>query len=120
MIEEKYKKAKMLLLITKADDYSDSADCSGQTVLLDALASGLPIIASRKEYLKDYVKEGKDVYLVDFYDAYGIKKAINIMDSDNEKRLNMAKEARQTVQNRFSTEHMAEALSSVFEKTYER
>jgi len=115
-LSEKYKKAKIFLLITKADDYSDGADCSGQTVLLDALASGLPIIASRKEYLKDYVREGRDVYLVDFYDVYDIKKAINIMNSDNEKRLNMAKEARQTVQNRFSTERMAEGLSLIFKE----
>jgi len=116
-LKEKYKKAKMLLLITKEDNYSDGADCSGQTVLLDAMASGLPVIVSRKNYLIDYIEKDKEVHLVDFYDAQDIKEAVNTINND-EKRFEIAKNARKTVQNKLSTEHMAETLSFVFNKIY--
>ena len=48
-LHAKYREAELLLLLTK--DGTEGSDCSGQTVLLDAMASGLPVVVNRKPYL---------------------------------------------------------------------
>ncbi len=114
-LKEKYQKAKILLLITKDNNFLDGSDCSGQTVLLDAMASGLPIIASKKEYLKEYGKDKNDFLLVNFYDFDDIIKKINFL-KDLNKRNFIAKNARENVEKNFSTEKMANNLSIIFKK----
>ena len=103
----------MLLLITKEDNYLDGADCSGQTVLLDAMASGLPVIASHKSTISDYAKDTEDIILVDFYDTASIKDKINLL-KDKSLRENLARNARRKVEEELSTKQMARGLSDVF------
>lgn len=109
----KFGQAEMLLLTTHADNHSDGSDCSGQTVLLEAMANGLPVIASRKKYLGDYVTEGVDVLGVDCYDAQGIVKAVALM-RDGDTALRIAQHARLTVEHELSTEKMAGELARIF------
>lgn len=114
-LNKKYHEAKALLLLTHDDSYVDGADCSGQTVLLDSMANGLPVIVSRKKYLEDYVREGEDALFVDFYDAGDIVMAINVINNEKISR-NIAKAARSRVEKYFSTEAMAEKLSEIFKE----
>lgn len=114
----KYREANMLLLITHDDTYQDGSDCSGQTVLLDAMAIGLPVIASRKAYLADYVTDGKGVLFVDFYSPTDIIQRVREFQ-DSTLRRAFSEAARQVVEKRFSTERMAEGLSTVFFKINE-
>lgn len=109
----KYKEAKILLLITHSDKHLDGSDCSGQTVLLDAMASGLPVIASKKVYLQDYVIDKEDVLLTDCYSVRNILESISYLQ-DDQVRQKIAKSARGRIDTRFSTEKMAEGLSKVF------
>lgn len=109
-LRQKYIDAKMLLLITHPDGFQDGSDCSGQTVLLDAYASGIPVIATKKAYLSDYGLPEQDYMIVEPYDVSGIIKAI--MGIEN----SIARHAYTTVTERFSTEKMGEKLSSLFNK----
>lgn len=118
-LNKKYHEAKMLLLLTHDDSYLDGADCSGQTVLLDAMASGLPVIASRKKYLEDYARNEEEVLFVNFYDASNIAAAINVINNTNT-RQKLAVAARNRVEKEFSTEKMAEKLSAIFKKINEK
>lgn len=113
-VNKKYQQAKLLLLITHNDNFLDGSDCSGQTVLLDAMASGLPIIASRKKYLKDYVENNKEILMVNFYKAAEIKKRIEILNNDHELYLKIAKQSRKKAEDCFSTEKMAKNLAALF------
>jgi len=113
-VNKKYQKAKLLLLITHDDNFLDGSDCSGQTVLLDAMASGLPIIASRKKYLDDYVENNKEILTVDFYNAAKIKNKIETLNNDDELYLKIARQARKKAENNFSTKNMAKNLAAVF------
>lgn len=116
-LRDKYQTYKALLLITHSDEYGDGADCSGQTVLLDAMASGIPIIASKKEYLKDYVGDGgEEVELVNFYDIDGLKGKIIDIQQDSQKSSKMAQNARNRVERGLSTKSMALELSAVFKQ----
>lgn len=112
-LHKKYQEAELLLLLTHDDSFQNGADCSGQTVLLDAMANGLPIIASRKKYLGDYVTENEEAIFVDFYDPAKVKIAIESL-YDVELRKEVAVRARERVEREFSTEKMAENLASVF------
>ncbi len=109
----KYSEASILLLITHDDKHSDGSDCSGQTVLLEALASGLPVVVSRKKYLNDYIQDKKHALFVDFYSPDSIINAIK--EFNNEKvRLSIAQNARKLIENKFTTKKMAGELLEIF------
>lgn len=129
-LRKKYAEAAMLLLTTYPDGYGGGSDCSGQTVLLEAFACGLPIIASRKAYIGDYAKEGEHLITVDFYDVSGIIDAIGKIgsrvaeaDTNNFETGSihsftigeeMSKRARLLVESKLSTAHMGRSLSELF------
>ena len=115
-LNKKYKEAKMLLLITHSDEFFDASDCSGQTVLLDAMAIGLPIIASKKKYLPDYAKDKTDVLTVDFYNSDEIVKKVSFLSKNDKYRSQLAKNARETIEKNFSTEMMGYRISKIFKK----
>jgi len=112
-LENLYKKAKALLLITHNDSFTEGSDSSGPTVLLEAMATGLPIIVSKKAYVFDYGSDKKDMYFVDFYDSDAIVESIQAISDDNI-RLQMAKSARLKVEKIFNTKEMARNLAEVF------
>jgi len=112
-LNKKYHEAQGLLLITHDDSFLDGSDCSGQTVLLDAMACGLPVIASRKKYLNDYTEEGEGVLLVDFYNPNDVREKIQKL-GDKTFSEKIAKNARKKVEEKFSTREMAKNLSIVF------
>lgn len=116
-LQRMYRKAKALLLIMHNDTYIDGSDSSGPTVLLEAMAIGLPIISSKKEYLKDYIDHGKDALIVDFYDTDDIVESIKKL-SDASLRKEMAMNARKKVDSVFNTKEMARGISEVFKKVY--
>ncbi len=113
LLREKYQTAGLILLVTHPDNWLDGSDCSGQTVLLDAMANGIPVIATRKAYLSEYVRDGIDVKVVDCYSPQELVDSIKEL-SDNSTRLNLAESARKRVQKEYSTEQMAKKLSEIF------
>lgn len=117
-LDELYRNARALLLIMHNDTYVEGSDSSGPTVLLEAMAIGLPIIASKKEYLRDYIKHGEDALLVDFYDVDAIIKSINSF-SDESFRTKLAINSRHKVDKIFNTKEMAGNLSKIFHKIHE-
>lgn len=116
-LKEEYQYAKMLLLITHSDEYSDGSDCSGQTVLLDAMSSALPIIVTRREYLNDYVSDNVNILQINPYDSNDIVAKIRMLD-DKSLAKSLGESARSKVINNFSTLKMAENLSRDFKKLF--
>jgi glycosyltransferase involved in cell wall biosynthesis len=112
-LTQMYQRARMLVLSTHDDSYLDGSDCSGQTVLLDAMANGLPVVASRKQYLADYLREDVDALLIEPYQAEAIVSAITRL-TDPILRDRLARSARVRAATLFSTRTMAEGLARVF------
>jgi len=112
-VYDKFAEAKALLLITHDDEYADGSDCSGQTVLVEAMASGLPIIASRKAYITDYVTDGTGALLVGFYDPKDVVLKLEML-KDKALAERLARHARASAEERLSTDSMARALADVF------
>ncbi len=114
-LKKEYTQAKLLLLITHADGYIDGADCSGQTVLLDAFASGLPVIATRKRYLADYGQENKELLLSRVYDSQDIINKIKQLDNP-ELSTKLSKNAYHKIVEEFNSYNFAQKLSNEFKK----
>lgn len=112
-LTKRYRAAGMMVLSTHDDGFEDGSDCSGQTVLLDSMANGLPVIVSRKRYLDDYIRGGEDALIVDCYDPDSIIAAIRQLQNEAV-RLRLAMHARERVERQFSTKNMAASLAAVF------
>ncbi len=118
-LQRMYRKAKLLLLIMHNDSYVDGSDTSGPTVLLEAMAIGLPIIVSRKEYLNDYVENNKSALIVDFYNVDNIIENIKKM-TDINFRENIARNSREKIDIIYNTKVMAKSFADIFKIIYER
>lgn len=114
-LRDLYQRAKVFLLATYPDNHTQGADCSGQTVLLDAMASGLPVIATKKAYLSDYVKD--EIIISNSNSPQKLKEKIEILLSNQKLRKQLAQAARSKVENNFNSRLMAKRLASYFKKT---
>lgn len=54
---------------------------------IEAMASGLPLITSNVQGIKDYVKDGINGYSFEPYDVEGYKRAIEVLSNDKEQRI---------------------------------
>jgi len=113
-LRELYRHAQLLLLLTHGSGYNDGADCSGQTVLLEAMATGLPAIISHNPCLCEYVSQGKDALVVPPYDVDMVIQKIKQLDNET-KRNELSRAAERTIVTRYSESRMAEKLASLFQ-----
>lgn len=67
-------------------------------VILEAFASGLPIVASRSGGITDIVKDGVNGYLAEEKDVSGLADRINIVLQDKNIYNKMQTEAKKTAQ----------------------
>jgi len=114
---EYYKKAKFIVIPTKSEESLDASDCSGQYVLLDSMASGKSVIASKRKSLEGYVEDRKDVVLVDPEDSGQLQSAIELLINSPELVKTMEKNM-DIKSVRFTTKNFAKQLSEVFKNIY--
>ncbi len=106
-----YKEARALLLLTHPDHHADGADCSGQTVLLDAGAAKVPIVATDRTYIHEYLPE-RAVRLVPPYDVQAVIAALDtITDSDQDE---YAQRAYAHIRTHLTSRGMAHELATLF------
>ena len=117
-LRDKFKEAGILLLALHRDNYLSGSDCSGQTVLLEGMASGLPIIVTDKAYISDYVGNNRDDYVttVEPYDILNIVNSAKDIFHNKTKYIQKTYNSRKLIEERFSTEIMGRNLSSLFNK----
>lgn len=118
-LQKLYRQAKLFLLATYPDSDIKGADCSGQTVLLDVMASGLPIIATPKLYLSDYVKNNQEIIITNSHSPQEIKEKIELLLENPSLRKRLAERARKKVENNFASQIMAQKLADYFKGFYQ-
>ncbi len=84
-------------------------------VLVEAMAAGLPIVASRVGGIPDLVKDGKNGLLVPPADAPALAKAISDLLKDKEKRNRMG-EAGKKMCRPYSAEAMVEQIDDLYKE----
>ncbi len=110
-----YKNAKFIIIPTKSENSLDASDCSGQYVLLDSMASGKPVIASKRKSLEGYVEDKKDVVLVDPENPEQLQSAIELLINSPELVKTMEQNM-DTKSVKFTTKNFAKQLSEIFRK----
>jgi len=88
-------------------------------VLVEAMAAGLPIVASRVGGIPDLIKDGKNGLLVPPADAPALEKAISDLLADNENRNRMGK-AGKNICRPYSAEAMVEQIDNLYTALVEK
>lgn len=83
--------------------------------LLEAMSHGIPVIATAVGGNVEVLESGGGI-LVDPGDASSLASAIEKLLEDPDLRRRLGEDARKTVESRFSTRHMVEALDSVYRR----
>ncbi len=83
-------------------------------VLLESMACGVPVVASRVCDNAYVVKDGKVGYLVDVNDHTFMANRIGLILGDSTRRREMGQNARQWVCDEFSTKRLAEKMADVY------
>jgi glycosyltransferase involved in cell wall biosynthesis len=88
-------------------------------VLVEAMAAGLPIVASRVGGIPDLVEDGKNGLLVAPADASALEKVISVLLKDETQRNRMGKTGKQMCLD-YSTEAMVERIDNLYKALVEK
>ncbi|CAM3357681.1 glycosyltransferase family 4 protein [Tsukamurella hominis] len=86
---------------------------SGLTVVLEAMASGRPVVVTNNPGVEDYVEHGVTGLLVPPEDPEAMAAAIGELLADDEARIAMGRAAASRARERFTTEVMAAHLADM-------
>lgn len=109
-IRDLYARAQLVVVPSKDVSVPDGSDCSGQTVILDALAAGKAVIATRRSWITDYFIAGQDLVVVEPNDPEALARAIDSLSHDAERRKRLAASGHSKVTARYTTKNFAEHL----------
>jgi glycosyltransferase involved in cell wall biosynthesis len=118
-LRDLYAGAACVVLPTRRYGYPYGADCSGQTVMLDAMAMGRPIVASERATLSDYVEHGETSLLVPPEDPAALRSAIERVLGDQALGAALGTAARRVVVERLTTKHIARQLAPIIREAAE-
>ena len=114
-IRDLFKRAKLVVITSKDVSMPEGSDCSGQTVILDALAAGKAVIATRRHWITDYFIPDQDLVVVPSNDSEALAQAVDSLSRDVEKRKRLAKSGHSKVVINFTTKIFAEALLKIMD-----
>jgi len=84
--------------------------------VLEAMACGLPVVASRASGLEELVTEGVNGYLVDINDHVALAdRLVDLIDNPYE-RQRMGKESRKVAEQEFAWEYIAEQYVEIYQQ----
>jgi glycosyltransferase involved in cell wall biosynthesis len=83
-------------------------------VLVEAMAAGLPVIASRLGALAELVDDGRTGLLFEAGDAADLRRALDWADAHPAELARMGAEARRTYEARYTPAHALAALEAVY------
>ncbi|MCM8780892.1 MAG: glycosyltransferase family 4 protein [Candidatus Omnitrophica bacterium] len=84
-------------------------------ILIEAQAQGLAPVATRVGGIPEVVQDGKTGILVRPKDAQALAEAIEMLLEDKERRIQMGRQARQWIKERFNVENMVRSISDLYQ-----
>jgi glycosyltransferase involved in cell wall biosynthesis len=88
--------------------------------VLEAMAAGVPVVATRVGSLPEIIDHGRNGLLIDSGDAAALAGAIESVVDDDVRAREMAEAAGKTVEERYSVETMVENYAALFESLANR
>lgn len=110
-----FERARLVVIPSKDTQIPEGSDCSGQTVILEALAAGKAVIATHRSWITDYLVPEEDLVVVPPHNPEALARAINSLWGDTERRKRLAESGRAKVVERYTTEHFAKALQALMD-----
>ena len=112
-LRDLYAGAACVVIPARRAEYRYGADCSGQTVLLDATAMGRPVVVTERGTLAEYVRPGETAIPVPPEDPKALRAAIAGVLGDREGAERIGAAARGLVEERHTTQRFAERLAGI-------
>ena len=114
-VKELYRSARLTCLILKGDDTTEGSDCTGQTVLLEALGAHQPVITSDRAWIREYFTPGVDYVPVPIGDAQRVAECIRELWDNAARRTALGERGNQTARTLYQTKGMADVLTRIIE-----
>ncbi|HFC10647.1 MAG TPA: glycosyltransferase [Candidatus Kaiserbacteria bacterium] len=108
-----YETARIAVVAVEDDNFFYGSDCSGQTVILDAMSAGVPVIVTKRAWIRDYFIPNKDIVVVSCGDAEVLATEIKKLWNSSDERAHIASSAKHKVLDMYTTEKFANKLNSV-------
>jgi glycosyltransferase involved in cell wall biosynthesis len=116
-LRELYAGARCVVVPTRAEGYPYGADCSGHTVLLEAMASGRPVVLSARATNRDYAGEG--AVEVPPEDPAALREGVERVLADDSFASSLAAAGRRAIEEGFTTRHLAQRLAPLIRRAAE-
>jgi len=84
--------------------------------IIEAMASGVPVVATRSAGAREIIEDGETGRLVPIGDAHALAEAILCLLDDREERERLRQRALETVRQQFSLERMVEETERVYRR----
>jgi glycosyltransferase involved in cell wall biosynthesis len=108
-----YAGAACVVLPLRKPDYSVGTEGSGLTALLEAMASGRPVLAAERPIVRDYAGDGESCLLVPPEDPAALRDAIELLLGDASLARRLGARGRELVERRFTSRALAERLATL-------
>ena len=105
-----------ILFQTSVTAANGDGEGGAPVILLDAQASGMPIVASTHADIPEYVRDGESGFLAEEKDVEGIAERILYLATRAEEWPRMGLAGRQHIEASYSAERQARALESIYDE----
>lgn len=111
----------LVALYQQASAFALSSDEEGLgVVILEAMACGVPVVATRCGGPDGIISEGKDGFLVPLDDAVSLAEKLILLCTDLRRNYDMGREARITIESRFADEITGRAFVDVWARLLQK
>jgi glycosyltransferase involved in cell wall biosynthesis len=106
---------KLIDVYRQADIFVTATTWEGMpNTVLEGMACGLPVVATRASGLEELVRDGVNGYLVDINDTAAMAKKLAELLQNPHERQRMGKQSRKIAENEFAWEFIAEQYVDVY------
>ncbi len=109
-------RAHIFVLPSRTDPTSGETEGT-PTVILEAQASGLPVVATRHADIPSLVEEGRSGFLVAEGDAEGLAQALKVLCAHPDRWRAMGRAGRERVETHHHVERVIQRLESIYDAT---
>ena len=114
-VKDLYAGAGCVVVPTRREDYRYGTENSGTIALLEAMASGRPVVVTERSTLAEYVRAGETALTVAPEDPAALRAAIETLLGDPERARKLGERGRRQVEESHTTRHFAARLAGIID-----